>query len=172
MRYFLLLKVLCHNICVVINEMFQLGVGPNFLGSEEGSVMVDIFTKKKRSQIMTMIKSKNTVPERLMAKSLKQLKIGKFRRGDRIFGRPDFIFPESKVAIFVDGRFWHGYGYSKSKQKLTPFWRSKIGDNIKRDKVVNNRLKREGWKVLRFWDYEVKGSPEICLREIEKAVEA
>ncbi len=134
--------------------------------------MVDIFTKEKRSQIMAAIKSKNTIPERLMVKSLKRRKIGKFVKGDRIFGHPDFIFPESKVAIFVDGRFWHGYGYSKNKRKLTPFWRSKIGDNIKRDKVVNNRLKREGWKVLRFWDYEVKRTPEACLQKIEKAVEA
>ncbi len=132
--------------------------------------MTDIFTKQKRSQIMSKIRSKNTVPERTMAAALKKANI-RFLRGDKVFGKPDFLIRGKKIAVFVDGRFWHGYGYGKTKRKLTSFWRNKISDNIKRDKCVNNKLKREGWKVIRFWDFQVVKNPKICVEEINKMVE-
>lgn len=135
-------------------------------------ILADIFTKKKRSEIMSKIRSRNTVPEKLMVKLLKRNILGNFRRGDKIFGRPDFILPQKKIALFVDGKFWHGYKYEQTKDRLMPYWRKKISDNIKRDKRVNNTLKREGWKVIRLWDFQVIKDPKACLEKIGKAVKA
>lgn len=133
--------------------------------------MTDIFTKSKRSEIMSKIRSKNTMPELMMARALRKGGLRQFDRKAKVFGHPDFVFEKEKVSVFVDGRFWHGYGYSKRKNKLQPFWRKKIANNIKRDKLVNNRLKGEGWKVLRFWDDQVKKEPENCVKSICGAIE-
>ena len=131
---------------------------------------MDIFSKAKRSEIMSKIKSKNTGPEKLIKKAMITGKIGGFVRGDKVFGRPDFIFPKSKLAVFVDGKFWHGYKYLKLKNKLTPYWKEKLSKNIKRDKIVNARLKKDGWNVVRFWDYEVKKDSERCIGIIKKMI--
>lgn len=132
--------------------------------------MVDIFTTAKRSQIMSKIKSKNTSPERMMAKTLRENGFRNFTKGDKIFGKPDFIFGRDRVALFVDGGFWHGHSYNKIKDKLPPFWRKKIAGNIKRDKLVNARLKKEGWKVIRIWDYAIRKNPQKCMRMISVGI--
>ena len=131
---------------------------------------MDIFSKAKRSEIMSKIKSKNTGPEKLIKKAMIKGKIGGFVRGDKVFGRPDFIFPKHKLAVFIDGKFWHGYKYSEIKNKLTPYWKEKLSKNIRRDKVVNARLKKEGWNVIRFWDYEVKKDSERCVGIIKRVI--
>lgn len=119
---------------------------------------------------MAKIKSKDTRPEKAMIQILHKNGVTNFIKGDKIFGKPDFIFERAKIALFVDGRFWHGYNYSKIKHKLPPFWRQKIAKNIKRDKLVNTRLKREGWKVIRVWDYNVTHNPQTYLQKINKAI--
>lgn len=75
-----------------------------------------------------------------------------------VFGKPDIVFRKQKVAIFCDSEFWHGKKYLNGEQFKTnaSFWEAKIKRNIERDKEVNERLKSEGWTVLRFWDRDIK----------------
>ena len=87
-----------------------------------------------------------------------------WRRHPKIFGKPDFIFPKFKIAVFVDGCFWHGcprcYNEPKSNRA---FWRQKIATNRKRDSAVNSALRKSGWQVLRVWQHELKRKNESRL---------
>lgn len=89
------------------------------------------------------------------------------RRGRHIFGTPDFIFPKNKVAVFVDGCFWHGCPKCRTyPQTNAKFWKTKIAANQERDKKVKKQLIRDEWKVLRFWEHEIKRNPKRILRKI------
>jgi len=138
--------------------------------------MTDIFSKSKRSEVMSLIKGKNTKPELALRKLLSSTL---YPRGYRyrihykkVIGSPDVAFVGQKLAVFVDGTFWHGYDFKKRKLKLTDeFWLAKITRNIARDKKVNRTLKKSGWRVARFWEHDLKKNPERILREIEKHLE-
>ena len=103
-----------------------------------------------------------------------------WRRGHRyrknnkdVFGKPDLTFKKLKIAIFVDGEFFHGKDWKKQKYRIKTnreFWWKKIESNIARDKLVNHQLIKEGWKVLRFWSTEVRKELEICVQKIEKEI--
>jgi DNA mismatch endonuclease (patch repair protein) len=96
------------------------------------------------------------------------------KKHPKMFGSPDFVFPRMKIAIFCDSHFWHGYRW-KTKQKEIrrnrAFWVSKILGNMRRDRVVNRRLRREGWIVLRFWEHQIMQSPEECIARVKQAVD-
>ena len=119
--------------------------------------MTDTFSKKERSYIMSRIRSKNTKPEIRLSKELRKSGIKGFRMHVNVFGTPDIVFPKQKIAIFVDGCFWHKcpkhYTQPESNKK---FWLIKIKRNLARDKKVNRVLKREGWSVIRIWEHELK----------------
>jgi DNA mismatch endonuclease (patch repair protein) len=86
-----------------------------------------------------------------------------------IVGKPDFAFPELKVALFADSRFWHGYNWNKAKKEIKTnkdFWIKKIERNIQRDREVNNTLRTLGWTVIRFWEHDIINDPEVCLNKI------
>jgi DNA mismatch endonuclease (patch repair protein) len=127
-------------------------------------LMTDIFSKEKRSQIMSKIKGKNTGIEKKMLLELKKAKLNGFKYQKRMLGNPDFIFEKQKIAVFCDGDFWHGYGFSRWKNKLNKFWSDKIFCNIKRDKLVRRKLKKEGWSVIRFWEHEIDKDSEGCIQ--------
>ena len=114
------------------------------------------------------IKSKDTSIELILRKEL-------WRRGYRyrvndgkVFGKPDIVFSRRKVAVFCDSEFWHGKKYLLGERFKTnsDFWESKIKGNIKRDKEVNDRLKSEGWTVIRFWDKEIKENSDKCINKV------
>ena len=128
--------------------------------------MVDIFTKEKRSWVMSRIRGKDTGPERLMEKLLGKAKI-RFRKHYKVAGSPDFGIPRKKIAIFVDGDFWHGYDYARKGRKLPEFWKAKIERNIARDRRDRAKLRRLGWKVLRIWEHELEKSPHRVAKKIE-----
>lgn len=122
--------------------------------------MADIFTKKKRSDVMSLIRGrKNRSTEQVFVKFLRKSRITGWRRNYGIFGSPDIAFPRHKIAIFLDGCFWHGcpkHGtFPKTNRK---FWRNKIEMNIKRDRLVNKTLKKDGWKVMRVWEHDLKNA--------------
>ena len=75
-------------------------------------------------------------------------------------GRPDFVHRDQRVAVFVDGDFWHGWHFPRWSHKLTPFWAEKIGKNRARDLRNFRRLRRAGWTVVRIWEHQIKRSPE------------
>ena len=98
----------------------------------------------------------NRSTEILLMKLFRQNKITGWRRNQPVFGKPDFIFPNSKLAVFVDGCFWHGC----SKHGTQPagnrsFWKKKFARNQTRDRLVNHTLRRAGWRVLRVWEHDL-----------------
>jgi DNA mismatch endonuclease (patch repair protein) len=113
---------------------------------------------------MSAIRSKyNKTTEYALIKIFRQARITGWRRHPKtIYGKPDFIFKLPKIAVFVDGCFWHGCKRIKKLPKHNgKFWRAKIQGNIKRDKVVNRELRGEGWKVVRIWEHDLKDSLKI-----------
>jgi DNA mismatch endonuclease Vsr len=137
--------------------------------------MADVFTEKKRSEIMSRIRSKDTKLETDFFKLIRRtlyLKGLKYRKHyKKLSGKPDIAFVKKKVAVFIDGDFWHGYNFGKVKNRLPQkYWRGKIENNIKRDKRINRTLKKEGWIVIRIWGHEIKKRPAKALNRIVYAL--
>ena len=130
--------------------------------------MTDIFTPKKRSWVMSRIRSRDTGIEKKTAQLLRKNKIH-YRRFPKVFGSPDFAV-EKKVMVFCDGDFWHGYRYSKKKKPPKKFWRDKIERNMERDRKVARRLRADGWSVVRLWEHDIEKNPGLCLRRILKKI--
>lgn len=126
-------------------------------------------------KIMSSIHSKGTNPERLLGSALYNLGL-RYRKHYNIIGNPDIVFVKARLAIFCDGDFWHGNnwkirGLNSFEEELagyTHFWANKILTNVKRDKKVNTTLKKNGWKVLRYWENEIKGDADKVASQIEK----
>jgi len=130
---------------------------------------MDCFNKKKRSEIMSNIRSKNTQVERLIFAELRKRKIYFQKHYNKVAGKPDIALPRKKKAIFIDGDFWHGYKFSKSSSRLPKkYWVEKIENNISRDNTNRLGLQRNGWGVLRIWEHEVKKDLEKTMKKIEK----
>jgi len=133
--------------------------------------MTDIFSKQKRSEVMSKIRGKgNEKTEVRQARLMRAERIRGWRRHLPILGRPDFSFRKQKVAVFVDGCFWHGCPkcFRLPKQNRA-FWKAKIEGNRKRDQSVNGRLRRLGWKVIRIRECQLKKT-ESVLREVKATV--
>ena len=130
--------------------------------------MADIFTPKKRSWVMSRIRSRDTGIEKKMAQLLRKNKMH-YRRFPKVFGSPDFAV-EKKVMVFCDGDFWHGYRYSEKKKPPKKFWRDKIERNMERDRKVTRRLRADGWSVVRLWEHDIEKRPESCIRKIRKSL--
>lgn len=134
--------------------------------------MADIWTKKKRSEVMSLIRGKgNKETENALLVLLRQNKITGWRRHLYLPGKPDFAFPKQKVAVFVDGCFWHGCPKCYTRPKTNrAFWDRKREDNMARDRRVTGQLRRQGWKVLRIWQHSLKKSPATCLNRIRRGI--
>jgi DNA mismatch endonuclease, patch repair protein len=130
---------------------------------------MDIFTKEKRSDIMRKVKGKNTTPELVLFKSFRAAGI-KFVKHYGIEGKPDIAFPKIKLAVFVDGDFWHGWKFDKMKLRLPEYWYKKIRNNILRDRKNRRILRQKGWTVIRVWEHRVKKNPEGCIRTIANKI--
>src|SRR6266446_2868680 len=120
--------------------------------------MADVFTKAQRSTLMARIRGRdNASTEMRTVKLLRAGKVTGWRRHSPMFGKPDFVFQKARVALFVDGCFWHGcprcYQAPKSS---TAFWRSKVQRNMLRDWEVTRQLRKRGWKVVRVWECQLK----------------
>jgi DNA mismatch endonuclease (patch repair protein) len=136
--------------------------------------MSDVFTKAKRSEVMSRIRSRgNKDTELALAKLLRRNKITGWRRNQPVFGKPDFVFPKLKLAIFVDGCFWHGCPQHATKPKNNrAFWQQKLSANKKRDRVVTQTLRKLGWQVLRIWEHELARKNEARLiRRIQRVLD-
>jgi DNA mismatch endonuclease (patch repair protein) len=137
--------------------------------------MPDIFSKKERSRIMSLIKSRNTNFE---TSFLSILSAEIYPQGYRYrkhyskaIGKPDVVFVKQKIAVFLDSDFWHGRDFKNLKPQLrSKFWLKKITRNMRRDKEVNRALRNAGWQVLRFGEKELKRNPRRAVRRIERAL--
>lgn len=127
---------------------------------------MDVFTKKKRSDIMSRIRAKNTGIEKTVFSFLRKEKIYFQKHYDKAPGKPDVALPSKKLAVFINGDFWHGYRFSEWRERIPKgYWRSKIEGNIARDQKNYRKLRRMGWKVLRVWGHDVAKKPkETCQR--------
>ena len=150
--------------------------------------MADVFTKAKRSEVMARIHARgNKDTELALAKLLRAHGIKGWRRHVEIRGRavrprganfkaapqrrptfrvrPDFVFPQLKLAIFVDGCFWHGCPKHATEPKNNcAFWKKKLTGNKVRDRMVSRKLRQHGWTVLRIWEHELARKHEARLR--------
>lgn len=128
--------------------------------------MPDNMTKKQRSVTMSKIRSKGNVStEMKMIQLLSASGIHGWRRHQKLPGRPDFIFRDKKVAVFLDGCFWHGCPRCFIKPKSNvKYWAAKIARNKARSTEVDRELKRNGWTVLHFWEHTLKQSKFSLLK--------
>ncbi|MDD4353831.1 MAG: very short patch repair endonuclease [Candidatus Nanoarchaeia archaeon] len=134
---------------------------------------MDVLTKEQRRKNMQEISNSNTKMEVVLAKALWE-KGYRYRKNDKtVFGKPDLTFKRLKIAIFVDSEYFHGKDWDINKHRIKTnrkFWWKKIESNIKRDCEVNIRLKKEEWKILRFWSKDVQKNLLSCTRKIDRII--
>lgn len=134
---------------------------------------MDNLTPEQRRKNMQAIKASATKAEVLLAKSLFS-KGYRYRKNNKsVFGKPDLTFKKIKLAIFVDGEFWHGKNWEIRKENIKSnreYWIPKIERNISRDKIVNAELKKEGWTVLRFWAKDIEKNTDLYSAQIEQKI--
>lgn len=118
---------------------------------------MDTFSKTERSRIMASVKSRNTKSTELRFISiLKDKSITGWRRTYPLIGKPDFVFPCLRIAVFIDGCFWHGCpNHCRIPSSNVDYWHNKIEKNKKRDKKITKTLKMKGWQVIRVWEHEI-----------------
>lgn len=129
--------------------------------------MTDIFTKEKRSLIMSRISGRDTKPEMVVRKTLHGMGYRYGLHVGALPGKPDLVLPKHRKVIFVHGCFWHGHTKcSRSKRPSTneDFWNSKLDQNMNRDKQVRLKLRRMGWKVLVLWECQTKHPDKLLFR--------
>lgn len=120
---------------------------------------------------MSAIRGKDTKPELLLRKAL--WKLGRrYRVRYNLPGRPDIVFPADRIAIFIDGCFWHSCPeHFQQPETNAEFWKDKIQRNILRDKKVTQQLTKEGWTVLRFWEHDIKNDLDACINKVIRVLE-
>lgn len=132
--------------------------------------VADNLTPEQRSYCMSKVKGRDTSLERIVRSHLHRRGL-RFRKHVRdIPGNPDIVFPRQRIAVFIDGDFWHGYQFPKWKHKLSDFWQKKIEENRRRDQRNFARFRQMGWIVIRVWEHEIKSDLEMVVDRIEKCV--
>ncbi|MCZ7609601.1 MAG: very short patch repair endonuclease [Ignavibacterium sp.] len=131
---------------------------------------MDNLSPEHRKKNMQNIRSQNTKPERIIMSELKKRKIYFAPYVKSIIGKPDIVFRKKKIIVFIDSDFWHGHPsrFIHPKSNID-YWENKILRNKQRDKLVNKELKKDGWQVIRIWEYNIKNNLNKCLNKILKA---
>lgn len=128
--------------------------------------------KEVVSYNMSRIRSEGTKLEASLEKILETIP-ERLAIHPKIFGKPDFAYPELKVAIFADSEFWHGYRWHEKKREIKTnkeFWLKKIERNMERDKEVTRKLEEQGWRVIRLWGHDINRQPNKCRSLITETV--
>lgn len=123
--------------------------------------MVDNLTTDQRRRCMQAVRTRDTDLERRMAAALRAKGLRWGGHTAKLPGRPDFVFSAARVAVFIDGDFWHGYRFPAWREKIPAFWQLKIEGNRRRDTTVRRKLRRAGWTVIRVWGHQI-------LRDVSK----
>ena len=135
--------------------------------------MADLWTKTKRSEVMSLVRARgNKATELVLVRLFRQYQIKGWRRHVALPGRPDFTFRKPRVTIFVDGCFWHCCPkHARIPKSNRAFWRCKFSLNARRDRVVTRILRRMGWRVLRIWEHAlIRKREKLVVRRIQKAL--
>lgn len=127
---------------------------------------MDIVSKAKRSEMMAHVRGcGNKDTELVMVRLFRNWGITGWRRRQHVFGNPDFVFRRVKVAVFVDGCFWHGCpAHGRVPKTHRRFWAAKFAANKARDRVVNRMLRADGWTVIRVWEHELRRKNQARLQ--------
>jgi DNA mismatch endonuclease (patch repair protein) len=123
---------------------------------------------------MSRIRSEGTKLEKKLEEIMNSIPI-EYSKQPKVFGKPDFAYLESKIAVFADSDFWHGFDWEKKKLEIKTnkeFWLNKIEKNILRDKKVTDYLQHEDWTVVRLWGHEILKEPDKCKVLLEEALKA
>lgn len=134
--------------------------------------MPDVFTKAKRSAVMARIRGRgNKETELELMKLLREHRITGWRRNQKVFGKPDFLFRQNRLALFVDGCFWHGCPkHCKIPAGNRAFWKKKFALNKARDRRVTRELRRLGWRVVRIWEHDLAKRGDACAQRIASSL--
>src|SRR5690348_13512702 len=129
--------------------------------------MRDIYPPETRSRVMARVRGRDTKPELALRKALWQQGVRGWRCHRRdLPGTPDLAFGRARVAVFVDGGFWHGHPSRYQQGKSGAYWDAKIARNIARDRAADESLAARGWAVLRVWDFEVNSDSDGVARRV------
>lgn len=135
--------------------------------------MTDVFSSRKRSAVMAAIRSSgNKDTELRLVALLRSAKVTGWRRGSRLPGKPDLIFANQRLAVFVDGCFWHGCPWhGRQPGSNSAYWMAKLARNRARDRQVQRRLNHLGWSVIRIWEHSLeRKSAASAVARIERAL--
>lgn len=135
---------------------------------------MDTVSKAKRSEMMSRVRSKgNKSTELKLIALLRAERLSGWRRNYPLLGKPDLVYPRARLAIFIDGCFWHKCPkcYRRPSTRKA-FWDAKAERNVARDRLVTRELRRKGWRVLRVWEHALKLSPPKVLARVRAALSA
>jgi DNA mismatch endonuclease (patch repair protein) len=119
---------------------------------------------------MSRIKGKDTKLETRVRSELHKRGFRFRKHLKELPGKPDVVFTKAKVAVFIDGDFWHGYKFSAWKHKVSDFWKTKISKNRERDVKNHRKLRSMGWTVIRLWQHDLERDFENSISEIVSAL--
>lgn len=132
--------------------------------------MADHLTREQRFRAMSRVKLRDGSLEMAIRSRLHKRGY-RFRKHVRALpGSPDAVFPKEKVAVFIDGDFWHGYRLPAWEHKLKDFWKQKIRENRRRDQKNFRKLRRMGWQVIRIWQHEIVTGADLCVDKVTSTV--
>jgi DNA mismatch endonuclease (patch repair protein) len=138
----------------------------------EFALVPDNLTREQRSRAMSRIRRRDTRPELLLRRTLWAAGIRGYRVDDsRLPGRPDITWTRHRVAVFVDGAFWHGHPSQYKPGQHGAYWDDKIRRNVERDRAADAALAELGWAVVRLWDFDVRRNLAASLAAIVEALE-
>jgi DNA mismatch endonuclease (patch repair protein) len=133
--------------------------------------MTDNLTKEQRSYAMSRIRRRDTIPELMLRRAVWSADLRGYRIDRRTLpGRPDLSWGVKRVAVFVDGAFWHGHSSAFTPGKSGSYWDGKIKRNMERDREADRALEGLDWIVIRVWDFEVRKDLEGCVERIKNAL--
>ena len=132
--------------------------------------MPDVMSKEARSRVMARNRCKGTTPEVYVEKLARAAGLDFETHAVDLAGKPDLVFRESKVAVFVEGDFWHGWRFPIWQHRLNEKWRTKIQQTRERDQRNHRKLRSRGWKVVRLWEHQVEENVLACITRIGDAL--
>lgn len=135
---------------------------------------MDDLTPEQRRKNMQAIKSRDTTIEIMLRKALWHRGVRYRKNYKRLPGKPDIVITKHKIAIFCDSDYWHGYDWENRNQRIKSnreYWIPKIERNMARDKQVNEILATQGWKVLRFWEWQIRKHLDDCVETIVSTIQ-
>ena len=128
--------------------------------------MDDNLTPEQRSYCMSRIKGKDTGLEVRVRSALHRRGLRFRKHVKELPGRPDIVFSKARVAVFVDGDFWHGYRFPSWEDKVSDFWKKKINKNRERDAANHRKLRQMEWTVIRLWQHDIVSDFDNCIENI------